>query len=120
MKYKWINRNPFRSMYFAAMNMGAELACGLLLFAHIQEINPKISMMLEAQSGTFKQKAVGKILFICQEGAEIKNAVKIADESTEVSNFEVKIYATDEIGNILATFKIKWSLKKMEKEQNVS
>lgn len=115
MRYRWINQNPFGSMYFAAMNMGAELACGLLVFAYINESGKKISMLLEEQHSEFKKKATGKVLFICQEGDEIANAVKIASESPESQKLDVKVYATDEVGTILATFVMKWSLKAVDR-----
>lgn len=113
MTYKWINTNPFKSMYFAAMNMGAELACGLLFYAYIQEYNPKISMLLEEFKGNYNRKVTGKVLYICQQGEEIENAVKIASESHEAQKATIKVYATDEIGTILATFHLKWSLKNL-------
>jgi hypothetical protein len=112
-RYRWINTNPFKSMYFAAMNMGAELACGLLVFAHINEVNPKISMLLEDFNSHYVRKGLGKVLFICQQGDEIKNAVEIASETTETQKLNVKVHATDVVGTILATFEMQWSLKNL-------
>jgi hypothetical protein len=119
MRYKWINTNPFKSMYFAAMNMGAEMSSGLLLFAHIKEVSPKVSMLLEEFTSKYSKKVVGKVLFICQEGDELRNAAQIASESTDIQKITTKVYATDEMGTILATFELKWSLKNLA-ESNFS
>ena len=32
-KHKWINQNPFKSMYFAVQAMAAELSTGALVFS---------------------------------------------------------------------------------------
>src|SRR5690606_39653972 len=41
-KHRWFNQNPFRSMYFAVQNMGAELTTGVLVMKAIKESNQKI------------------------------------------------------------------------------
>src|SRR5690606_41534093 len=49
-RHKWINQNPFRSMYFAVQAMAAELCTGALVMTAIQESGRKISMLV-AQIG---------------------------------------------------------------------
>ncbi|HQR92027.1 MAG: thioesterase, partial [Sphingobacteriia bacterium 39-39-8] len=34
-KHKWLNQNPFRSMYFAVQSMAAEMSTGLLAFGQL-------------------------------------------------------------------------------------
>ena len=36
-KYKWINQNPFNSMYFAVQSMAAELTTGAIVIKKIGE-----------------------------------------------------------------------------------
>jgi hypothetical protein len=36
-KHRWINQNPFNSMYFAVQAMAAELATGALVMFQIQK-----------------------------------------------------------------------------------
>jgi hypothetical protein len=36
-KHRWINQNPFNSMYFAVQAMGAELATGALVMYQIKK-----------------------------------------------------------------------------------
>jgi hypothetical protein len=37
-KHRWINQNPFNSMYFAVQAMAAELATGALVMFQIQKV----------------------------------------------------------------------------------
>jgi hypothetical protein len=37
LKHRWINQNPFNSMYFAVQAMAAELATGALVMFQIQK-----------------------------------------------------------------------------------
>ena len=41
-KHRWINQNPFNSMYFAVQAMAAELSTGALVMFQIQKSGKKI------------------------------------------------------------------------------
>jgi hypothetical protein len=45
-KHRWINQNPFNSMYFAVQAMAAELSTGALVMYQIQKSGKKISMLV--------------------------------------------------------------------------
>ena len=45
-KHRWINQNPFNSMYFAVQAMAAELTTGALVMFHIQKSNRNIAMLV--------------------------------------------------------------------------
>ena len=62
-KFKWINQNPYRSMFWAVQGMAAELTTGMLLTKCIQDSNANISMLLVSNKSSFRKKAVGKITF---------------------------------------------------------
>jgi hypothetical protein len=40
-KHRWINQNPFNSMYFAVQAMAAEMSTGALVMLHIKESGEK-------------------------------------------------------------------------------
>ena len=42
-KLKWINQNPFKSMFWAVQGMAAELSTGALVMASIRESNANVS-----------------------------------------------------------------------------
>src|SRR5690554_3732213 len=51
-KHKWFNQNPFRSMYFAVQNMGAELTTGALVMKAIKESNKKLNSLKKQQESS--------------------------------------------------------------------
>ena len=60
-KHRWINQNPFNSMYFAVQAMAAEMSTGALVLYQIKKSNKKISMLVANNKGNFTKKATGKI-----------------------------------------------------------
>ncbi len=110
-KHKWINQNPFKSLYFAVQNMAAELSTGVLVMQAIQSQNKKVSMLvIQAQSEFFK-KATGRIRFECLEGEMINQAVhkSIEEDNSQVIEVPVKAYnANDEL---VSQFSFTWSVK---------
>ena len=74
-RFKWINQNPYRSMFWAVQGMAAELTTGMLLTKCIQDSNANISMLLVSNKSSFRKKAVGKITFTCSEGKVAKQLI---------------------------------------------
>jgi acyl-coenzyme A thioesterase PaaI-like protein len=109
--YKYLNKNPFGSIYFACLSMAAELSTGLLCMAQTYKANLAISMLVVHTEGSFTKKAVGKILFVCHDGLQIKAAA----EQTKATGEGVTVVATstgiDESGDKVAEFRFTWSLK---------
>ena len=63
-KHRWINQNPFKSMFWAVQGMAAELSTGLLLINEIEISKKKFSMLVLNNKANFSKKATGKILFL--------------------------------------------------------
>ena len=74
-RFKWINQNPYRSMFWAVQGMAAELTTGMLLTKCIQDSNSNISMLLVGNKSNFYKKAVGKLTFTCEEGENAKKLI---------------------------------------------
>ena len=75
-KHKWINQNPFNSMYFAVQAMAAEMATGALVIAQIKNSGKNISMLVANNKSNFSKKATGLITFTCQDGHKIAQAIE--------------------------------------------
>src|SRR5690554_7843548 len=82
-KHKWINQNPFKSMYFAVQAMAAELTTGALVMYQIKKSGKKVSMLVLSNRSSFTKKATGKITFSCDEGHKIEETIKRAFERGE-------------------------------------
>ena len=52
-RHRWINQNPFNSMYFAVQAMAAELSTGALVMQAIQNSNANISMLVAENNAEF-------------------------------------------------------------------
>ena len=110
-KFKWINQNPYRSMFWAVQGMAAELTTGMLLTNSIQNSKANISMLLVSNKSNFHKKAVGKITFICEEGENAKKLINSTiQNTTSKAWFKAKGY--DETGDLVSEFDFEWSCKK--------
>jgi len=110
-RFKWINQNPYRSMFWAVQAMAAELTTGMLLTKSIQDSNSDISMLLVSNKSSFYKKAVGKITFVCDEGEIAKQLINSTiKNNTSKAWFKAKGY--DKAGDQVSEFDFEWSCKK--------
>ena len=110
-RFKWLNQNPFKSIYFACLGMAAELSTGALAMMYVYRIKPSISMLVLSMKADFTKKAIGKIRFECNDGELMKEAVHQAILTKEGQTVEVKSTGIDEKGDIVATFLFTWTFK---------
>jgi len=110
-KHKWINQNPFNSMYFAVQAMAAELTTGALVMAEIQKSNRKISMLVGSNRAVFSKKATGRITFVCEDGQKVTQAVAQTTATGEGVSITLKSIGTDESGNQVSEMEFDWSIK---------
>ena len=111
MKYKYLNRNPFGSIYFACLSMAGELASGMLAASITYKCNTKLSMLVVGVKIKFTKKAVGTIIFECNQGKEISETIQKSIDTGAGLTIEALTIARDEKGDIVAEFLVKWSFK---------
>lgn len=117
LKHRWINQNPFRSVFWAVQGMAAELTTGALVMKAIQESGKDISMLVASNRGFFLKKATGKIKFTCEEGSLIKSAIQQAISTGEGQLCRMISEGKDESGEIVSRFEFEWTLKMREKQK---
>lgn len=110
-KHRWINQNPFGSIYFAVLAMSAELTTGTLVLQKIRNSKQPISMLVTQQNGTFLKKAKGKITFTCSDGEIIDHALQSTITSAEGQTFWMESVGKDEQNETVAIFNFEWSIK---------
>lgn len=110
-KHRWINQNPFNSMYFAVQAMAAELSTGALVMSQIQESRHKMSMLVKSNNSTFSKKATGRINFESGDGDRIKEAIQRSVETGEGQTFWMKSTGKNEEGIEVSEFNFEWTLK---------
>ncbi|GEP50525.1 thioesterase [Flavobacterium noncentrifugens] len=109
--HRWINQNPFNSMYFAVQAMAAELSTGALVMGKIRESDKKISMLVANNKCNFTKKATGKITFTCNDGKAISNAIKKTIETSEGQTCWMKSIGKNASGEQVSEMHFEWTVK---------
>jgi hypothetical protein len=110
-RYSWFSMNPFKSIYFAVEAMAAEMCSGMLAFGQVYQRQPKVSMLVVSTQAHFIKKATGTILFSCEDGSVIQNAIDEAIATKEAKTIICKSIGKNEAGETVAEFNFTWSFK---------
>ncbi len=110
-KHKWINQNPFKSMFWAVQGMAAELTTGALMLSKIRESGKNISMLVANNNASFTKKATGRITFTCVDGNKIDEIIAEAIKTGEGQTLWMQSVGTNEDGIVVSTFNFEWSIK---------
>ncbi len=111
-KHRWINQNPFNSMFWAVQGMAAELSTGALVMAQIRASGAKVSMLVANNKATFTKKATGRITFTCNNGAAIKEAIIATVATGEGQTCWMKAEGVDEAGDVVSVFEFEWTVRR--------
>lgn len=109
--FKYLNKNPFRSVYFAVLSMAAELSSGILALSMVVESKTPVSMLVLNMKADFLKKAKTKITFSCNDGEKIANAIKKCLVTKEGEIIEVQTSGFDTNGEKVAEFQFTWTFK---------
>lgn len=110
-KYKHLNTNPFKSMYFAVLAMAAELSTGALALFSIAKYDQSIAVLVVSSKGTFVKKAVGNIRFECENGLDFENKIAECVQSNEPVTVIAKSVGYNEQNEIVCEYEFEWSFK---------
>ena len=114
-KHRWVNQNPFKSMFWAVQGMAAELSTGAMVIDQIRDSGEKISMLVANNNATFTKKATGRITFTCNDGHLIKEAIEKTIATSEGQTFWMKSEGVNEQGIVVSTFNFEWTVRKKVK-----
>jgi len=110
-KHRWINQNPFNSLYWAVQGMTSELATGILVMKAIEASGQNISMLVRHQQGSFTKKAIGRINFSCKDGNLIEETIQKTIASGESETITMTAEGFDAEGDSVSKFEYTWWLK---------
>ena len=110
--YKWLNKNPFKSTFWAVLGMAAEMSSGALVLLYTYNQKPSISMLVSKTEGVFLKKATGKTSFICNDGDLVKKAIIKTIKTGEGVEIETNMVGYNKKNEEIAKFKFYWSVKK--------
>jgi len=109
--YNFINKNPFRSIYFAALSMAAELSTGILAIAHVEKSSTPISMLILGVKAEFIKKARNRIIFTCNQGEILEKTIAQSIVENEGRTCEIFTEGIDNEGDVVARFWFIWTFK---------
>ena len=109
-KHRWINQNPFKSMFWAVQGMAAEFTTGTLIMNTIRDSNRKVSMLVLNNKANFSKKATGRITFSCTQGAELTKLMNELIETGTPKTIWMESIGINEAGDIVSRFNFEWTL----------
>ena len=109
--HSWFNKNPFKSIFWAAQGMAAELTTGSLIKNAIKESGVNVSYLVVENKSSFYKKATGKIIFECNQGKELQDLFNSFDKDNNKAIIELKSIGTDSNNIKVSEFSFTWSLK---------
>ncbi len=112
--YGWRTQNPFRSTYFAAQSMAAELSTGALAMIAVKTAPRPVAMLIVGLEAGFGKKAVSTVAFTCEEGEALARAVAETLASGEPATARVETVGRMADGTEVARFHFTWSFKRRD------
>ena len=110
--YGWRSTNPFRSIYFAAQSMAAQLSTGALAQLAVELAPAPVAMLITGLESSFTKKAIAETTFSCEEGAKIFAAVRETVATGEPAVTRVETVGRMPDGTEVSRFVFTWSFKK--------
>ena len=108
----WRTQNPFRSTYFAAQAMAAEMSTGAPALVLLEDAPASVAMLVVGLRAAYSKKLVGEGTFTFEDVAGMKAAIERAAASDEPQAFAARSIGRDATGDAVAEFEISWSFKR--------
>ncbi len=113
--FNFINKNPFKSVYFAVQSMAAELSTAVLVMLAIEGVRPSVAFIVTNMEAVFHKKATSNITFTCEDGEKVFEAVKACTQSSEPVVVRMKTEGRMADGTLVSTFYFEWSMKQRKR-----
>jgi len=109
--YKWLNKNPFKSTFWAVLGMAGEMSTAALILQYTYKHKPSFSTLPLKCEADFNKKAVGITSFICEDGKLVKDKLDKAIETKKPVIIKVYSKGIDNNSNVICEFNFTWSVK---------
>jgi len=108
----WRTQNPFRSMYFAAQSMAAEMSTGAPAMMLAEGASASVSMLVREVRGVFTRRIVGEAEFTFEDLDGMGKTVDRAVATGESETFVARSVGRTRDGGAASEFEITWSFKR--------
>ncbi len=109
--FKFINKNPFKSMYFAVQAMAAELSTAVPAMLAIEKFDENFAFIVVDVKAEFFKKATDKVAFTCLDYKGFENQLNQAILSKEAVKYTAKTIGKMKDGTVVSEFEFTWSFK---------
>lgn len=109
--FKWLNKNPFRSTYFAVQSMAAELSTATACLLAVQGHKPSVAFIIVDLKANFTKKATGRVYFTCEDCDKAFAAVEQCIKSGNPVQATFKTVGKIKDGTVVSEFEFTWSFK---------
>lgn len=109
--YSWSTKNPFKSIYFAALSGAGELATGALAQLATLE-NGSFSMLVVGFQAEFLKKAQQKVIFRCNQGAQVRQLLDRLQQPGDTGQITLFAEGLNRNEELVARVAVTWSFKR--------
>ena len=109
--FKFLNKNPFKSMYFAVQAMAAEISTAIPAMLAIEKHDLSFAMLVIDVKAEFFKKGISKVTFTCSDGLAFAAALEKCVNTSEPITVVAKTVGTMADGTIVSEFHFTWSFK---------
>jgi hypothetical protein len=110
----WRTQNPFRSTYFVAQAMAAEMSTGAPAMVLVRGSDAKISMLVTEMTVRYSKKIAGESQFTFRDVSEMAAIVERAAKTGEPATFVARSVGRNHAGDVASEFDITWSFKRRD------
>ncbi len=110
--YGWRTTNPFRSTYFAALSMAAEMSTGALSMLATELAAAPVALIIVNLEAGFEKKAQALTTFTCEDGRKAFDAVAETVRTGEPATARMETVGRSPDGTVVARFAFTWSFKR--------
>jgi hypothetical protein len=108
----WRTQNPFRSMYFAAQAMAAEMSTGAPAMMLAEGAPASVSMLVREVRGVFNRRIQGEAEFTFEDLPGMQATIDRAVATGESESFVARSVGRNRDGGAASDFEITWSFKR--------
>jgi hypothetical protein len=109
--FKNLNKNPFKSIYFAVQSMAAEMSTATACLVAVEGVNPSVAFIIIDLKASFGKKATDRVFFTCEDNQKAFDAVNRCIETGESAQATFKTVGRMKDGTVVSEFEFTWSFK---------
>ncbi|MBC7883958.1 MAG: DUF4442 domain-containing protein [Saprospiraceae bacterium] len=109
--YSWRTKNPFKSIYFAALAGAAELSTGALCQLMLAGKSPHAMLVVDFRAEYFK-KADSAVIFTCNQGKELESALQSLVNPGDTTQFKMVSTGFNQENKLIVKITVTWSFKR--------